>query len=429
MKAEIKKLPKSEVEITVEVSPAELTPFLIKAASKMSEKAKIEGFRPGKAPYDIVKSKFGEMAIMQEALDDIVMKTYFEAVKENNLITLGQPKIDLEKIDLENPFVYKATVAILPGVKIGDLTKLKVKKNEVKVEDGQVEKVIEDIRAMRATESKVDRAAKMGDVVKIDFNVYRDGVPIENGKSQNYPLKLGENRFIPGFEEQVVGLSVGEEKEFKLTFPDTYHEKTLAGKPHEFKVKVNEVAEVILPEVTDEFAKEISGGKFETVSAMKEGVKENVRQEEENKEDKRVESVMLEEAVKACDFEELPEMLVHEEIHRMMHELEDNIAKQGLQFTDYLTSLKKTPDELEHEMEPAAEMRVKTSILAREIYLSEKMEVTPDELDKEISEIAKAYPDNPKVKEQLESETYKDYLKNSLGNKKVIKYLKNIIVK
>ena len=429
MKAEIKKLPKSEVEITIEVSPAELTPYLTKAAAKMSETAKIEGFRPGKAPYDIVKGKFGEMAIMQEALDDIIMKTYTEAVQENGLVTLGQPKIDLEKIAPENPFVYKATVAILPEVKVGDLSRLKVSRQAVKVEDEQVEKIIEDVRAMRAGENKVDRAAQMGDLVKIDFNVYRDGVPIENGKSQNYPLKLGENRFIPGFEQEVAGLAAGEEKEFKLKFPDDYHEKSLAGKPHEFKVKVNEVAEVMLPEVTDEFAKEISGGKYATVSELKAGIKENVRLDEENKEEKRVETEMLEAAVKACEFEPLPEVLVHEEIHRMIHELEDNIARQGLQFSDYLASLKKTADELEQEMRPAAETRVKTSILAREIYLSQKMEVTPDEIEKEISEIAKGYQDNPQVRAQLEAETYKEYLKNTLGNKKVIGYLKSIIVK
>lgn len=429
MKSVVTKLPKSQVEIAIEVSVDELIPFLKKASEKISETAKIEGFRPGKAPYDIVKAKFGDMAILQEAIDSIIMKTYYEVIKENKLVTLGQPQIDVEKIAPENPFIYKATVSILPSVKLADPHKFSLKREEIKISAEQTEKILEEIRTMRAQEAPVDRVAKLGDLVKLDFNVYRDGVPIENGKSQNYSLLLGENRFIPGFEDNLVGLKAGEEKEFQLDFPEGYHEKFLAGKPAEFKVKINEVAEIIKPAMTDDLAKEISGGKFSSVEELTDNIKQNISQEEANKQEQQLEAKMLELLAKESVFEDLPELLVHEEIHRMLHELEESIAKQGLKFEDYLTSLKKTAHDLEHEMEPQAVIRVKTSIIAREIYQEQAMAVTPDEVEQEISEILKHYPENPDVRKQIETETYKEYLKNSLGNRKVMDYLKSIIIK
>ncbi len=417
------------VEISIELSSEELKPYLEKSAVKISETAKIEGFRPGKAPYNIIKEKFGEMAILQEAIDDIISKTYYQAVVENKLISIGQPKIDIEKMAPENPFSYKATVAVLPKVTLGDFSKIKLKREEIKITEDKIDQVVEEIRKMRSSQEKVDRAAQSGDALKIDFDVYRDGVPIEHGKSQDYSITLGEGKFIPGFEDNLIGMKAGEEKEFKLKFPEEYFEKSLAGKPAEFKVKIKEVNEVKLPKLTDDFAKMVSGGKYDKIADMKAGIAENLKEEETAKQEQRLEIALLEEAVKVCEFEELPEVLVHEEIHRMIHELEDSIAMKGLNFDDYLKSIGKTVEELEKGMEPQAELRAKTSILAREIYQQQKFEVTPDEVEKEIAEIASRYPANPDVVKQLNSEMYKDYLKNSLGNKKVIEYLKELVIK
>ena len=205
MSHSLKKLEKSEIELIITVAPADYEKHNKKAAERISERTAIKGFRKGKVPFDVVKKEVGEMAILQEAIDDIIMKTYYEIIKENKLVTLGQPQIDVEKVAPENPFVYKATVSVLPAVKLADPKKISLKREEIKITVEQVEKIKEEIRAMRATEKKVEREAKLGDLVKIDFSVYRDGVPIENGKSQNYSLLLGENRFIPGFEEQLVG--------------------------------------------------------------------------------------------------------------------------------------------------------------------------------------------------------------------------------
>jgi trigger factor len=203
----------------------------------------------------------------------------------------------------------------------------------------------------------------------------------------------------------------------------------LAGKPAEFKVKIIEVAEVIKPELTDDLAKGVSAGKFPTVEELKTNIRANLLEEKKAKQERQLETKLLEEAVKISEFEELPELLVHEEIHRMLHELEDNVARQGFDFTNYLTSIKKTPEELEKGFEPQAALRVKTSIIAREIYQEQKFEVTPDEVEKEIAKLLEHYPENPDVRKQIETETYKEYLKNAIGNRKVIEYLKQIIIK
>ncbi|MFA5029884.1 MAG: trigger factor [Patescibacteria group bacterium] len=429
MKTEIKKLPKAQLELLVEVPADEVRPYLEKAAIKLSQSIKIDGWRPGKAPYKIVKNKVGEMEILKEAVDEIISQTYFKILQEKEIVTIGQPSIELEKLAPNNPVSYKATVAVLPKLKLGEYKNIKLSRTPVKVDDKKVEQVVEDIRKMRAKEKLVERAAGTGDRLLTDFDVFLDKVPIENGSQKKYPVTIGEQRFIPGFEEQLVGLKAGEQKEFELKFPNEYYQKNLAGKTCVFKVKVNAVYEVELPPVDDEFAKTISGGQFATALEMKGSIKKNLEQEEKNKQEQRLETELLEKIVNISEFEEIPDVLIDNEIHKMKHELEDSLAQQGFAFADYLKSINKSIEDLEKEFRPAAEQRVKTAIICREIYAEQKMAVRPDEVEQEIESLLKNYPNNPEAQKQSTSETYKDYLKNVLGNRKVIDYLKSIIVK
>ena len=429
MKYEVKKLPKSEAEISVEVSYEEVKEYLAAAAEKVAREAKIEGFRPGKAPYDIVKQKFGEMAILQEASEDIVIKTYHEAVVGAKLVTIGQPKIEIEKMAPENDFTYKATVAVLPEVKIGDYSNLKLERAAVAVADSEVEKIIDDIKKMRAQQTLVERAAKANDRLEINFDIFLDKVPVENGKQQKYPITIGEDRFIPGFEEQLVGMKAGEVKEFELRFPEEYYEKNLAGKLAEFRVTCSAVYEITLPKIDDDFAKQISGGKFTTAAELQDNIRKNLEEEKKVKIESDLENQLLLKLVELSQFGELPEVLLHNEAHRMVHELEEEVSHQGLKFEDYLKSIKKTHDELEHDFVPRAELRVKTSILAREIYQEQKMSVSEEEINQEIAHILSHYPDNEDAKKQIDSPYYREYLGNKLGNQKVMEYLKSKIVK
>lgn len=428
MKSSVKKLDKSQVELTIEVSAMEMQPYLEKTAQRLAKEMKIEGFRPGKAPYEIIKQKVGDMGLLQESIDDVISATYYQVLKDEKIVTIGQPSIDVEKVAPGNDFVYKATASVLPNVKIGDWKKLKIKSEEVKITDEQIDKIIEDIRKMQATEKLVEREAKSGDKVEVNFEVFIDKVPVERGKQEKYPVVIGENKFIPGFEEKIIGMKSDEVKEFELKFPEKYFDKKMAGKIAEFRVKCNGVFEIELPELTDEFAQTISAGKFKNVTEVKENVLENLKTEEGGKQEQKVEIEMLDKLVEISEFEEIPNLLIDNEVHKMVHELEHNISNQGFDFADYLKSLNKTEADLKTEFKPQADKRVKISILAREIYLQEKFEVRDDEIEVEIEAMMQNYPNSPDVRKQLETETYKDYLRNVIGNRKVIDFLKREII-
>mgnify|MGYP001370505762 CR=1 FL=1 len=427
MKTDIKKLPQSEVVITVELSPEELKPFLEKAAAQISQQVKIDGFRPGKAPYDMVVKKVGEAAILEEALDSIVSKTYYQAIVDNQLTTIGQPKIEVEKLAPGNALIYKATAPVLPSVELGDWKKIKLARKKIEIKSEQVDKVIADIKKLRSKEKIVERPAKTGDRLEIDFDVLRDNVAIENGKQAKYPITIGEGRFIPGFEEQLIGLKAGDTKEFELVFPEKYYQKDLAGQKATFQVKCNAVYEVELPEIDDEFAKTVSGGQYKTAAELTSGIKDNLGEEEKNKEEQRLEVQLLDQLVQLSKFDELPEILLVTETERMIHEIEHTIAGQGVSLEDYLKSLNKTLDQIKQEFRPQAEQRVKSAILAREIFQSQKLSVEEKDIDQEIDELLKRYPANPEAKKQFMAESYREYLRNMLGNRKVIEFLKKEI--
>jgi trigger factor len=428
MKNTIKNLPKSQAEIVVEVSPVEIAPHLQKTATKLSGKLSIPGFRQGKAPFDIVLKQVGEMGLLQEALDDIIAATYHQALQELKVVIIGQPEITIEKMAPGNDLVYKAIVTLLPKVTIGDYKKISLKRDKITIADEDVEKVIADIRRLRSSESLVDRVAQKGDRVEVDFDVFVDKVPIEGGAQKHYPLTIGEGRFIPGFEDELIGIKAGENRTFSLSFSDQYHQKSLAGKQAEFQVKCNGVFEVVLPEFSDEFAQSVSSGQVKTAVELRETIKTNLEQEAQDKQEQRLEVEMLDKIIDVSTFDELPDTLVDNEIHKMMHELEDSVSAQGFKFDQYLLNIKKTKNELEKEMRPQAEKRIKSAIIAREIYQEQKITVTPDELKVETEELLSRYPENEQARKQITSQMYQENLHNIVGNRKVMEYLKNIII-
>ena len=415
----------SEIELALEVSPEEYQPYLTKAATRLSKNIKIEGFRPGKAPYEIVKQKVGEMDIYQEALDDIISHFYWQAVDQEKLDTIGQPKIDLEKLAPGNPITFKATVGLMPQVKLGNWREIKVKKAETKVEDKEVDKVINDIQKMQAKETLVEREAKKGDRVEVDFSASLDKVVIEGGQEKKYPLVLGDGMMIPGFEEKIEGLKKDEEKEFELKFPTEYHNKMVAGKICEFKVKLIAVYNRELPEVTDEWTKTVGG---ESVEDLKSKIRKNLEDEKKFHEEQKVEIEMLTKITEQSEISEIPEVLIHNESHRMVHEFEDSISRQGIQFDEYLKNLKKEKKDLEEEFKPKAIERVKTSLIIKEIADTEKIEATDAEIKEETEKILTQVKGNTEAENNIKSEGYQQYLKTITRNRKVIELLKKAII-
>jgi len=426
MKVEVKKLPKSLAEMTIEVSVFELQPFLANTAAAMSKEMNFPGFRPGKAPYDLVKEKVGEAAIYQEAAEDIIRKTYPRAVIEEKLEAVGQPKITLEKLAPGNPLIYKALVSLLPKIELGDYKKIKAKKKEAKVDRKEIDKAIEDLQRMYGKEISVERAAAKGDKVEVDFDVYLDNVPLEGGTSKKHPLIIGEGNFIPGFEENLVGMAKEQVKEFKLRFPKDYHKKDLADRLAEFKVKMRGVYKIELPTLNDEWAKTV--GKFENFASLQKHFDETIKKEKADREEQRFEVKILDDIINKSKFEEIPSLLIDSELDKMMKEMEHDLSHQGLKFEDYLKGLKKSMEELKNELTPAAAKRIKTALLVRHIAKEEKIHVTPEEIEEEIKKTKALYKNQPEITKQLDSAEYKMYLANILASKKVMNLLKSFCV-
>lgn len=427
MKTELKKLPRGQVELTIELSVAEYQPFLEQAAKKISETTKIPGFRPGKANFELIKQKVGEAEIWQQALEPAVQKTFLKALDEQKLITVGSPQIDIIKLAPQNPVIYKATINLLPKVELGNYKKIKITKKPVEVKEETIKKALTNLQKMRAKETLVNRKAQKGDKVEIDFETFLDKIPLDHGKNKKFPLVIGETTFIPGFEDQLIGLSENETKSFQLKFPENYHQKNLAGRLVDFKVKMNAVYNLELPPLNDNFAKGL--GQFQTIKEVEEKIEENLKTDAERKENQRLEEEIIEKIIDQSKFEEIPDILIDSEAKKMVEELEHNLSHQSLKFEDYLAHLKKTKEDLILDFVPQAIKRVKSAIIIRKVRETENIEVANTEIEDEIQKTLEAYDNDSEIKKNITQPAYRDYLRNILAARKVMDYLKSVMVK
>ncbi|MBT7553423.1 trigger factor, partial [bacterium] len=417
MKVDKKDLEKKQIELKIEVSLEEIKPHLDKAATKLAKKSNIPGFRPGKAPYDLVKAKVGEMTIWQEAMNDIINESFYKAITDEKLETIGQPDIKVEKMAPGNPVVYTAVVSLLPDVTLGEWDKTEVKKKEVKADDEDLKKTLEQLTNMRVEEKIVERVANNGDKVEVDFEVSIDKVVIEGGKSTKHPLVLGQGQMIPGFEEKIVGAKAGDDLKFDLKFPDKYMQENLAGKLANFKVRVVAIYERIVPEINDDFAKGIG---FETKEALDKQLKENIVKEKEQKEQQRVEKEAIDAVVNAAKIEDLPETLIKSEVKKMIHELQHSIQQQGMDLAGYLKSIKKSPEDLDKDFRPQAIERLKAALVLRKLVEEEKIVIDEKDIDEEIKKQEMTHQGNEQALKDIKTPNYRQYLGNALTNRKVI---------
>lgn len=427
MKITTKKLPKNQMEITVELETKEIEPHLIKASSRVSAKHKIEGFRPGKAPYDLIKQRFGEGAILEEAFDDIVRATYLEAIGKENLEPIDMPQVDIVKLAPGNPLIYKATVSLLPKVEICDIKEIKVEKKEAKIDEKKVDSAIKNIAEGRLKEKPVNREVRDKDIVEINMELLQSNVPIEGGTANGHKVIIGEPHYVPGFDKELIKLKKGDKKEFEITFPKDHYNKQLAGKPVKCKVEVLGVYEREIPKIDDEFAKTL--GKFKNLKEVKDQIKNNLEEEAKVKEQERQEIEMLEKLSVKSTFDEIPEVLLKEELRKMIAELDGNLANQGIKFQDYLNHLKKSEEEMKKEFLPQAEKRVKIALLLKKYAEEKEIKVSEKDIDGEVEKMISYYPNDLEVQNQIKSEQYKNYLRNTLANKKAINSLKKEIIK
>lgn len=429
IKSEIKKLPQSQAEITVTVSWDEWEKFIDQAAVEYSKEIKIEGFRAGKAPKDMVEKKVGKAALLDAAAQKAVQATYPKVVSEEKIEAIGKPQANVLKLAEGDELVYKINTDLIPEAKmkayksaVGKINKEYEKKTSDVTED-DVTKEIEEIAKSRVQHIKVDREAKDGDNVILDFVVKQGGVPIENGTSKSHPMILGRGVFIPGFEDQVLGMKAGEIKDFELTFPEDYHAKDLAGKPAQFTVTVNTVEERKTPEVTDEFAKSL--GKFKDLADMRKSVKEGMEEEKKSELKEKRRAEIIDALIEATEVE-LPHSLIHEELHKMIGEFEMQLQGMGLTFEQYLGQIGKTIDELEHEWEPQAIKRIKAALALEEVVKEKEIEVPSEDVEAEMNKAMAQYKNVKDVEKNIDLGRLYNYIKGMMQNEKVLEMLENL---
>jgi len=417
MKVETIKLPKSEIELKIEVPVEEWQEFLDGAAKELSKDLKIEGFRPGYAPLKLVEEKIGIAGILEEAAEHCIQKCYVKAVLENNVEVIGQPEVSILKLAKNNPFEFKAKVAIMPEVKLPDYKKiaLETKRNKVLVEEKEVEETLSLIRKSRAKFSQKSGPCQKSDWVEIEYS----SPQIENGKKTEDAFILGEGRLIPGFEENLEGMEGSQEKEFSQIFPKNHLQKDLAGKEIDFKVKLKSVQKVELPEINDGFAQEV--GNFKNMAELKNSVKEGISTEKETAESQRVRQNILEKITEKSGLE-TPEILINNVKNQMLADLKQGVPqKLGITFEEYLNKVNKTEKDLLDSFSAEAEKRVKESLVLREISKKEKIGVSNEEVEIEANKILKNYPNNQKI----DAEKLKDYTKEVIMNEKTFQFLES----
>jgi len=390
MTAKWEKLEGNRGELTVVVDAETFDKALDQAFKKVVKKINIPGFRKGRIPRPIFEQRFGVESLYQDAIDIVLPEAYEKAVEETGIEPVAAPDINVEKIAKGEGVTFKVTVVVKPEVKLGQYKGLEVEKVETEVTDEDVQKELENLQKRHAElVVKEDAPAENGDTVVIDFEGFVDGVAFEGGKGENHPLELGSGSFIPGFEEQLVGMKAGEEKEINVTFPEEYHAEELAGKEATFKVKVHEVKGLVLPELDDDFAVDVDD-EVETLDALKEKIKNRLKEEKEHEAKHKIENEVLEKASANAEMD-IPEEMIDAEVERMVKEFDQRLQSQGLNLELYTQFSGQTTDSLKEQMRSDAEKRVRVSLTLEAIVKAENIEVTDEEVEAELEKMSEAY--------------------------------------
>lgn len=426
MKTQIKDLPKSQKEISVEIPVEEMEKYTDKALDKMSKEIKIDGFRDGKVPRDVARKQLGEPALFQEASGIAIESSYLEIIKENKLSPLGQPKAEITKAAPGNQFEYKITISVMPEIKLWDYQKVSGKIALKEVTDKTVEQELKTLQKRKAAYITKNESANKEDRVEIDFESRVGGVKIEGGESKNHPLTIGGNKFVPGFEENLIGMKKDDVKEFSLVFPKDYHKKELAEKNANFKVTMNIVQKVELPEINDDFAKGL--GKFESLEELKKSIREGMVAEEKNRATEEYRNKLIDEIAEKSTAE-IPDILIESELENMLNEFKNNVTQTGIAFEDYLKNINTDLEKLKKEWGEMAKKRVMTGLTLRKISIEEKIKIEDEEIKEKVNQTLKFYPNEKEIREKIDMERFKEHTASALVNEKVFEVLEKIAEK
>lgn len=427
MSVKIEKQDNSKVVLEFTMSKEDFNKNLDKAFAKNAKYFKAPGFRNGKVPRAIVEKMYGETVLFDSVIEDTVDEEYRIAIEENNLEVVSKPELDIKQIGKDKDLIYTVTVFVKPEAIVKDYKGIEVKKFNTKVSKKDIDNALEQARDKNArTVTVEERALEMKDISTIDFEGFVDGVAFEGGKGENFELTIGSGQFIPGFEEQLVGMKIGEEREINVKFPDEYHAENLAGKDAMFKVKLISIKSKVLPELDDEFAKDIS--EFDTLEEYKKDVEKKLKEEKEKQAEADKEAQAIEKIVENTEVN-IPDSMIEDQMEQMVEQFNANLSYQGLNLETYCKYLGTTVEAFKETLKPQATKDVKLKLALEYIAKTENITATDEDINAKIDELAKEYG-NENADSLKNNENIKKYMSERVLQDKTLKVvLDNVVVK
>ena len=418
MSLQVEKLEKNMAKLTIEVSAEDLDKAMEKAYQKQKSRISLPGFRKGKAPRKMIESMYGKGVFMEDAVNSLVPQEYTKALGECDLEIVSQPEINVTQMEPGKALIFTADVAVKPEVTLGDYKGVEVPKSEIAVTDEEVDAEVKKEQDKNArTVAVEDRAAANGDITTIDFEGFVDGVAFDGGKGTDYALTLGSGTFIPGFEDQLVGANTGDHVEVKVTFPEEYQEKELAGKEAVFQCDVKKIETKEVPELDDEFAKDVS--EFDTLAEYKEDVKKKLTEKKEKEARTAKENAAVDKAIENAQMD-IPELMTKTECRQMMDDFSRRMQQQGLSMEQYFQFTGQSMDKMMEDMKPQALKRIQTRLVLEKVAEAENIQPSEEEITEEIQKMADAYKmEADKIREAI-GESGLEQMKKDMAVQKAV---------
>ena len=412
---------KNMVKLVIEATAEEFEAGLNTAYNKSKSKINVPGFRKGKAPRKIIEQLYGQEVFFEDAANAIIPDAYAKACIESELDIVSQPKISVTQLEKGKPFVFEAEVAVRPEVELGNYKGVEVSKVDTEATDADVEEEIKKVAEQNSRTITVeDRAVKDGDMTVIDFEGFIDGEAFEGGKGENYPLTIGSHSFIDNFEDQIIGMNIGDEKEINVTFPEDYHAEELKGKEAVFKCTVHEIKAKELPEIDDEFAAEVS--EFDTLEEYKADVKAKIKEQKAADGKRNQEDQAVEQAVKNAEYE-IPQPMIDTQTTQMVEDFAQRIQSQGITLEQYFQFTGLTAEKMMEDMKPQAIKRIETRLVLEAIAKAENIEITDEKVDEELAKMAESYKMEVEKLKEFMGENEKKQMKEDLAVQEAVTFL------
>ena len=426
MSLQVEKLEKNMAKLTIEVSAEDLEKAMQAAYQKAKGRITLPGFRKGKAPRKMIEKMYGAEVFYEDAANSIIPDAYAKAADECGLELVSQPKINVTQLEAGKPFIFEAVVATKPEVELGQYKGVEVTKADTEATDADVEEELKRVQEQNSrTVAVTDRAVKDGDNTVIDFEGFVDGVAFEGGKGTDYPLTIGSHSFIDTFEDQIIGMNIGDEKEINVTFPEEYHVDDLKGKPAMFKVSVKEIKEKQLPELNDEFAQDVSD--FDTIAEYKDDLKNKIADRKSREAKAKQEDEAIAKIIEDSKMD-IPDAMVDTQVNRMVEDFAQRLQQQGLSVEQYFQYTGMTADKIMEEMKPEAVKRIQSRLVLEAVVKAENIETSEEDFEAELKKMAETYKMELDQIKEFMGDYEKKQIKEDLAIQKAIEVITGSVV-